>query len=277
MKIKKLLSTIISFIILISPISSAIRPKNIVFTGNAPESFVDDYLEKGSHIPTFGFKSVIQLIAYLKYDIKHNININDIKDCYYNYFQSHLYGELLKNQKSKDQIQNIFTFFFSYVVVGIISGELKSKTIDFKTLKHLFTYLRNEDMHFLFYAYLVADSHPYLAQAKIYIDHAIKDLAQKGKEKPINNNSEDFIHKTFRKNSKDKALISLLKDVYDEYLTSFNSFFEKNQDNLTLTQKGVMEIISMIITHYKKTGTPSSAIDLYEKYFKEAYPKANPR
>lgn len=277
MKTKKLLSTIISLIILISPISSAVRPKNMVFSGNVPESFVDDYLDKGSHIPIFGFKSVIQLIAYLKYDIKHNKNINDIKDCYYNYFQSHLYGELIKNNKSKDQIQNIFTFFFSYMVVGIIAGELKSKTIDFKTLKHLFTYLHSEDMHFLFYAYLVADSHPYLAQGKIYINNAIKNLAQNGKEKPTNTDNEDFIHKTFRKNSKDKALISLLKDVYDECLTNFNSFFEKNKDNLTPTQKGVLEILLMIISHYKKTGDSFNAIDLYEKYFKEAYPGANPR
>ena len=132
-------------------------------------------------------------------------------------------------------------------------------------------------MHFLFYAYLVADSHPYLSQAKIYIDHAIKDLAQKGKEKPINTDDEDFIHKTFRKNSKDKSLINLLKDVYDEYLNSLNSFFEKNKDNLTPTQKGVIEILLMIINYYKKAKISSNAIDLYQKYFKEAYPTANPR
>lgn len=276
MKTQKFLSTIISLIILISPISSAVRPKNMVFTGKTSESFVDDYLDKGSHIPTLGFSSATQLISYLKYDIKHNKNLNNIKECYYNNFKTSLYKNFIKYNEESEQIDDIFIFFFSYMVVGIIAEELHHPTIDFKVLKQIFKYLHGEDMHFLYYAYLIANSHPYLNSTKIYIDHAIKNIAQTGKEKPVKT-TEDLIHKTFRKNSKNETLISLLKDVYDECLTNFNSFFETNKDNLTPTQKGVLEIILMIIFHYKKTGDSFNAIDLYNKYFKEAYPGANPR
>ncbi|MBQ6143772.1 MAG: hypothetical protein IJI84_04765 [Clostridia bacterium] len=276
MKTKKPLSTIISLIILISPISSAVRPKNMVFTGKTSESFVDDYLQIGSHIPTLGFSSATQLISYLKYDIKHNKNLNNIKECYYNNFKTSLYKNFIKDNEESEQIDDIFIFFFSYIVIGIIAEELHHPTIDFKVLKQIFKYLHGEDMHFLYYAYLIANSHPYLNSTKIYIDHAIKNIAQTGKEKPVKT-TEDLIHKTFRKDSKNKNTINILKNVYDESLTDFNKFFEKNLNTLTFPQKSILEIIIGIISNYKKRGNPANAIDLYNKYFKEAYPGANPR
>lgn len=276
MKTKKLLSTIISLIILISPISSAVRPKNMVFTGKPSVTFSEDYLEKGCHIPTTGFISSTQLITRLKYDIKHNDNLSDVKDCYYDCFKTSLYKNLIKNNRNNDQVYDIFTFFFSYVTVGIIAEELDHPTIDFKVLKQIFKYLHGEDMHFLYYAYLIANSHPYLNSTKIYIDHAIKNIAQTGKEKPVET-TEDLIHKTFRKNSKNKNIIDLLKNVYDENLLGFSNFLKENLKILTLPQKSVLEIILGVISNYKKTDNSSSAIDLYNKYFKEAYPRANPR
>ena len=106
--------------------------------------------------------------------------------------------------------------------------------------------------------------------------YSIKAISEKGKEKPTKT-VEDLIHKTFRKNSKNKNIIKLLKNLYDENLAGFNKFFKKNSNNLTFLQKNILEIILGIISNYKKRGDSANAIDLYNNYFKEAYPKANPR
>ena len=59
-----------------------------------------------------------------------------------------LYESLILNSQDSEQVYDLFTFFFSYVTVGIIVEELNSPTIDFKALKQIFKYLHSEDMHF---------------------------------------------------------------------------------------------------------------------------------
>ena len=129
-------------------------------------------------------------------------------------------------------------------------------------------------MHFLFHAYIVANSHSYFSPASIYINNAIKELAKKGNEKP-KKITEDLIHKAIRKNPLNEDIINLLKAMYNEHLLNFNSFYENSLRYLTTTQEDILVIILKIIANYKKIGIKSDAIDLYSSYFNAAYSSTN--
>ena len=271
MNTKKFLSTIISFIIILSPISNAVRPSCNIFKEQPCKLHVEDY-HKQNKKPLSEVNNLKQLISYIKNDIKNSENINEIKNKYYKHFEQCIF----KNEKDSDQIYDIFILFFSYVIVELIAKEIDNKKIDFSLLKNLLQYLHSEDMHFLFHAYIVANSDSLFSSSQIYINHAIASLAKKGKEKSINN-AEDLIHKIIRKNLNDKNVLKALKNMYDEHLLSFKSFYENNSDNLTPLQRNIMTILVGSIFLYKIRNITKDPIDLYNNYFKEAYPTATPR
>ena len=271
MKTKKFLSTIISFIIILSPISNAVRPSCNILKKQPHKLHVENH-HKQNKKPLSELNNLRQLISYIKNDIKNSENINEIKNKYYKHFEQCIF----KNEKDSDQIYDIFILFFSYVIVELIAKEIDNKKIDFSLLKNLLQYLHSEDMHFLFHAYIVANSDSLFSSSQIYINHAIASLAKKGKEKSINN-AEDLIHKIIRKNPNDEDVLKALKNMYDEHLLSFNSFYKNNLDNLTPLQKNIMTILVGSIFLYKIRNTTKGPIDLYNNYFKEAHPTATLR
>ena len=270
MKTKKFLSTIISFIIISSPISNANRPSCDIPKNITRKLHIEDYPKKHKK-PLSEINDLKYLIAYIKHDIKNGEDINKIKNKYYKYFEECLF----KGEKDEEKIQDVFTFFLSYIIVGLIAIEIENKKIDFSLLKNLLQYLRSEDMHFLYHAYIVANSHKFLSPSKIYVNHAIEALAKKGKEKPTDI-TEDLIHKIIRKNPNDED-IEELKYIYDEHLLNFTGTYKNNSNNLTPLQKNIIIILLGIISRYKKRNITNNPIDLYNNYFKETYTTTNPR
>lgn len=268
MKAKKFLSTIISFIIISSPISNANRPSCDIPKNITRKLHIEDYPKKHKK-PLSEINDLKYLIAYIKHDIKNGEDINKIKNKYYKYFEECLF----KDEKDEEKIQDVFTFFLSYIIVGLIAIEIENKKIDFSLLKNLLQYLRSEDMHFLYHAYIVANSHKFLSPSKIYVNHAIEALAKKGEEKPTDI-TEDLIHKIIRKHSNNQKMLDILKSIYNNHLLNLKNFCEENLNYMQPLKKDILLITSKIISNYKNINNP---IDLYNNYFKETYTITNPR
>ncbi|MBR0423670.1 MAG: hypothetical protein IJJ04_03460 [Clostridia bacterium] len=266
MKTKKFLSAIIVFIIISSPISKATRHSCNIFNENIRPLRVEDCFEKSE------IDNIRKLVKCIRRDIQYIGDINKVKNDYYNYFKQHLFN----NEKDEEKIQDIFTFFFSYTIVELISIELKSEPIDFLLLKNMLQYLKSEDMHFLFHAYIIANSRPFFSQTQIYVNHAIETLAKKGNEKPVNT-MEDLIHKITRKYSNDQKMLDKLKSIYDEHLSNLKNFCEENLNYTQPLQKDILLTTLKIISNYKKIEITNNPIDLYNNYFKKAHSTANPR
>lgn len=275
---KKLLAIAVSILTTITPnlnIAAMTENQNVsktfVFISqNTPETFLAEYSRDGIELPPFSPINTNYLFYYIKISIKNCTDINEVKEVYFDFFKYYLYNNLITDDQTDERVADIFTFFFNYTIVKTLAEEYNGPKIGFNTIQKILKYLHNEDMHFLFHTYIVVNSNKSFKPLTLLVNNAIKKLAEKRTEKPLNNYTEDLICETFRNSShKDpdyNIIVNELKNSYNEHISNFQDFFNCHKSVFTNTQKEILLTILKIIESYNSTKSFSEPIDIYENY-----------